>query len=272
MKRGTDMDTGTQSRLSPLESTMISREAGSAIAHGFFTRKGGISNGIYAGLNVGQGSSDAPENVSENRRRVAEWFGRSEADLATLYQIHSADVVTVTRAPSSDRPRADGQVTREPGLVLGILTADCGPVLFADAEAGVVGAAHAGWKGALGGVLEATIAAMEGLGARRNRIVATLGPSISQANYEVGPEFIERFVAEDAQFAQFFRPSAKPDHHMFDLPGLTVARLEKAGITADHLDVCTYREEEDFFSYRRTTHRAEPDYGRQISAIMIREK
>jgi hypothetical protein len=259
------------SRPSPLTSPLLGDLGSDGIVHGFFTRQGGVSEGLYAGLNVGLGSADEPARVHENRARVAAWFGSEPERLVSLYQIHSPDVVTLDAPPSGERPRADAQVTATPGLILGILTADCGPVLFADPEARVIGAAHAGWKGALDGVLENTIAAMEALGARRDCIVASLGPSISQANYEVGPEFHERFLARDPAWSTFFRPSDRPGHHRFDLPGLTVGRLRAAGIRAENLGLCTYADEDRFFSYRRTTHRSEPDYGRQISAIMIRE-
>lgn len=246
------------------------REAG--IRHGFFTREGGVSEGLYRGLNVGLGSNDDPEKIRENRRRVSAWFGLPLERLATAHQIHSSDVVVVSPPYDGSRPHADAQVTASPGVVLGVLTADCGPILFADPENRVIGAAHAGWKGALGGVLENTIDAMIGLGARRASIRATLGPSISQANYEVGPEFVDRFLAADPQFELFFTPSAKPGHAMFDLPGLTVRRLTEAGVIADSIDQCTYASPETFYSYRRTTHAGEPDYGRQISAIAILEE
>lgn len=258
-------------RPSPIQSPTLGKLADSGIAHGFFTRKGGVSEGLYAGLNVGIGSHDKPERVSENRARVAGWFGESLENLASLYQVHSPDVVVVDRPVTGERPKADGQVSATPGVILGVLTADCGPVLFADAQARVVGAAHAGWKGAFEGVLENTITAMEALGARRENIVASLGPSISQRNYEVGPEFYERFLARNAEWARFFTPSDKEGHHLFDLPNLTVSRLHASGVRAENLDVCTYADEDRFFSYRRTTHRKEPDYGRQISAIMLRE-
>jgi YfiH family protein len=261
----------TPQRPSPLQSPSLSALEGGGIAHGFFTRHGGVSDGIYSGLNVGVGSKDTPEHVSENRTRVAGWFGKDLDRLATLYQIHSADVVVVDTPIDGVRPQADGQVTNRPGIVLGVLTADCGPVLFADAEAGVIGAAHAGWKGAFDGVLENTISAMEKLGAERKNIVASLGPSIAQRNYEVGPEFYDRFEARNPEWTRFFKPSVKQDHHLFDLPSLTVSRLKAAGVKAENLDICTYADEERFYSYRRTTHRNEPDYGRQISAIMLRE-
>lgn len=255
---------------SPLQSPLLA-SASSAIAHGFFTRKGGVSEGLYAGLNVGLGSQDERDNVEENRARVAAWFGQPVERLATVHQIHSPDVVTIGTDYDGARSQADAMVTASPGIVLGVLSADCGPILFADPDAGVIGAAHAGWKGALTGVLERTIDAMLALGARRETIVACLGPSIGPASYEVGPEFVARFLAHDAAYACFFTPSARPDHAMFDLPGLTVARLLSAGVTAEKLGLCTYEDETRFFSYRRTTHRGEPDYGRQISAISIRE-
>lgn len=256
--------------LSPVQSPLIERAAGDAVRHGYFTRKGGVSEGIYAGLNVGLGSNDERERVVENRRRVGDWFGTVPERLATVHQVHSPDVVIVDDGYDGKRPTADALVTATPGLVVAVLSADCGPVLFADPKAGVVGAAHAGWKGALAGVLENTIAAMEKLGATRGDIVACLGPSISKRQYEVGPEFVERFVGTNASYGAFFSPSARPGHAMFDLPALTLQRLTEAGIEAENLDICTYPEDADYFSYRRTVHRKEPDYGRQISAIMIR--
>lgn len=256
-------------RPDPVRSALIDEARGARIRHGFFTRKGGISDGIYAGLNTGVGSYDDPETVGENRRRVAQWLGVAPDRLLTPYQIHSADVAIVSAPFTGERPRADAIVTATPGLAVAVGTADCGPVLFADAEAGVVGAAHAGWKGAIGGVLEATIEAMETLGADRKRIVATLGPSISQPCYEVGSEFVTRFVQADPANDRYFLPSSRADHAMFDLNRYTVDRLVAAGVTADCVGRCTYAEEESFFSYRRTTHRGEPDYGRQISAIVL---
>jgi YfiH family protein len=256
----------------PLCAPALEDFAANGVKHGFFTRAGGVSGGIYAGLNVGLGSSDDRENVRTNRARVAEWLGVPVAHLATLHQVHSSDVVTLIEPLGAERPRADALVTDRPGLALGILTADCGPVLFADAEKGVIGAAHAGWKGAFGGVLEATIAAMEALGARRDRIVAVLGPSISQKNYEVGPEFVARFEQADGDNARYFAPSDRPGHALFDLNAYTVNRLRAAGVEAACLDRCTYGEEENFFSYRRSVHRSESDYGRQISAIMLEER
>lgn len=264
------MSTADQPR--PVTADSLSALTGAGIRHGFFTRDGGVSEGIYQGLNVGIGSSDDPDKVRENRRRVSAWFGLPLDRLATAHQIHSPDVAVVSGNYDGSRPQADAQVTASPGIILGVLTADCGPILFADPENRVIGAAHAGWKGALGGVLENTIDAMIRLGARREKIRATLGPSISRANYEVGPEFVERFVAANPEFEAFFTPSAKPGHAMFDLPGLTVKRLAQAGVMADSLDLCTYAAPRTFFSYRRTTHAGEPDYGRQISAIAIMEE
>ncbi|WP_333824478.1 peptidoglycan editing factor PgeF [Pinisolibacter sp.] len=241
------------------------------IAHGFFTRDGGVSEGLYASLNVGLGSSDLRDAVIENRARVARALGVEDHALAMPYQVHSPDVVVVEEPwPHGEGPHADAVVTARPGLAVGVATADCGPILFADAGGRAVGAAHAGWKGAIGGVIEATIAAMEGLGAVRSDIVAVLGPTISSEAYEVGPEFVARFVGEDADHARFFRPSPRPGHAMFDLPAFIVMRLERAGVgRAENLALCTYGDEDRFFSYRRTTHRAEPDYGRLVSAIAL---
>ena len=255
----------------PIESSLLNDASGSGIRHGYFTREGGVSEGIYAGLNVGLGSDDDRDRVNENRRRVAGWFDLPVEKLATVHQVHSPDVVTISRDYEGTRPAADAMVTATPGIALGVLAADCGPILFADAENRVIGAAHAGWKGALTGVLENTVEAMLALGAGRNTIVACLGPSISRANYEVGPEFVDRFVAYDASYDRYFTPSERPGHAMFDLKALTVDRLRTAGVTADSLDICTYPAADRFFSYRRTTHAKEPDYGRQISAIAIKD-
>jgi YfiH family protein len=254
----------------PIKSPLLATRAGDVALHGFFTRAGGVSDGIYRGLNVGLGSQDARENVVENRARVARWFSVAPDRLATVHQVHSPDVVVVDDGYDGSRPQADALVSATPGIVLGVLAADCGPILFCDPEARIVGAAHAGWKGALYGVLENTVAAMEKLGAKRENLVASLGPSIGRRNYEVGPEFMERFLGVDRTYERYFTPSDKPGHAMFDLPGLTTQRLADAGVTAENLDICTYPDEDRFFSYRRTTHRQEPDYGRQISAIMIR--
>jgi YfiH family protein len=242
------------------------------VVHGFFTRQGGVSEGIYASLNCGPGSADAPAAVAENRRRATSIVALgSPARLVTLYQVHSPEAVTVTeRWPDATPPKADAMATSVPGIVLGILTADCAPVLLADPEARVIGAAHAGWNGAISGVIESAICSMEALGAERGRILAAIGPCISQTAYEVGPEFEQRFRSDAPENARFFAPSARLDHWRFDLEGYVADRLRRcriAGIEA--LSRCTYAEEAQFFSYRRATHRKEPDYGRQLSAIML---
>jgi YfiH family protein len=243
------------------------------IAHGFFGRTGGVSEGLYASLNCGPGSRDARANVIENRRRVLEKLaGGADAKLVTLYQIHSPHAVAVT-APweIGEQPQADAMATNVPGIALGILTADCAPVLLADNEAGVIGAAHAGWKGAAGGVIAAVVKAMEELGASRARIRAAIGPAISQTNYEVGPEFRTHFVEMDSAHARFFEAGSRPDHWQFDLEGFVADRLAEAQIRdVERLATCTYADADAFFSFRRTTHRGEPDYGRDISAIMLR--
>ncbi len=236
------------------------------LRHAFFTRAGGISGGVYASLNGGVGSRDAPDSVVENRRRMAAHLRASA--LLVPYQIHSPVCLAVAEPWDGERPRADALATRTPGLAVGITGADCGMTLYADRKAGVVGASHSGWRGALGGVLEATLATMEGLGAARDRITAVLGPTIGQASYETGPEFHARFVAEDAGSAIFFAPAPRAGHHMFDLPAYIGHRLRAAGV--GHfmsLGLDTYADEARFFSYRRTTHRGEPDYGRLIAAI-----
>ena len=258
-----------QTKPDPVRSPLLDAARKHGIRHGYFTRIGGVSGGIYRGLNIGTGSNDDQALVRENRRRVAEWMGVPASHLLTAHQVHSPDVVIAREPFPGERPKADAVVTDRPGVAVGASTADCGPVLFADAEARVIGAAHAGWKGAFGGVLENTVAAMESLGARRDRIVAVLGPSIGPENYEVGPEFVARFVETDAANARYFAPSANPRHAMFDLNLYTVDRLKKAGVTAEGIGRCTYAEEDLFFSYRRTTHRKEPDYGRQVSAIVL---
>lgn len=238
------------------------------LSHGFFGRQGGVSAGLYTSLNCARGAQDDPEAVTENRARIAAALMPGAA-LLTLRQIHSAKVVTV-EAPFHAAPQADAMVTNHPRLILGILTADCAPVLFADSRAGVIGAAHAGWKGAIGGVTDAAIAAMEKLGARRQDIKAAIGPCISQENYEVGADFAGPFIAADPANGDFFVPSHRPGHLRFDLGGYLLRRLAKAGIAdAERLPACTYARESDFFSFRRATHRGEPDYGRQISAVML---
>lgn len=247
---------------------ILTSDALQPLQHGFFTRKGGASSGIFDGLNCGLGSSDQAEIVKINRARVAEAMDVPREALITVHQVHSADVVTV-EGPLEDAPRADAMVTDRPGLALGILTADCQPVLFADAEAGVVGGAHAGWRGALDGVLDATLDAMEALGAQRGRIHAVIGPSISQRAYEVGPEFIEDFLADDPENTRFFA-SGRGDRYQFDLPAYGVHRLRRAGVgLAEWTRHCTYSEPERFFSYRRSVHLEEADYGRLISVIRL---
>jgi len=241
------------------------------IRHAFFSRAGGVSQGVYATLNGGVGSNDAPDKVAENRARMAATLGVTADRLLTPFQIHSPDVVAVEAPwPPDQRPRADGLVTRTPLLAIGVSTADCGPLLFADAEAGVIGAAHAGWRGALAGVIEASVAAMETLGANRDRIAAALGPTISQPNYEVGADLVARFTAADAENECFFIASPNAGHAMFDLPGYIADRIRRAGITQfEDLSLCTYAEPDRFYSYRRTIHRNEPDYGRHINAIAL---
>jgi YfiH family protein len=240
------------------------------IRHGFFTRAGGVSSGIYASLNCGVGSKDERTLVLENRRRATDALGVAADRLATPYQVHGTETVTVTEAWGSGLgPKADAVVTNRPGIALGIGSADCGPILFADAEARVIGAAHSGWRGALAGVGAACVEAMEKLGARRGGIVAVLGPTISQANYEVGAEVRAQFVEAKAGNARFFHPSGRAEHFLFDLPGAIVASLEDAGVAASSVELCTYADQERFFSYRRATHRKEGDYGRLLSAIVL---
>jgi YfiH family protein len=241
------------------------------IRHAFFTRSGGVSQGVYASLNGGVGSNDAPAKVTENRARMAAALGVLPDYLITAYQIHSPDVVIADQPWTQEkRPRADAIVTRTPRLAIGVSTADCGPLLLADAEAGVIGAAHAGWRGALTGVIETAIDAMETLGAERSRIVAALGPTIRQPNYEVGPEFVARLLVADADNSRFFSASEHAGHAMFDLAGYIADRVQRAGIVNfEDLGLCNYAEPERFFSYRRTTKQGEPDYGRHINAIAL---
>lgn len=255
-----------------LKSTSLEKITG--VRHAFFTRDGGVSDGIYASLNCGAGSSDDPARVIENKRRAAANLELAEDRLVTLYQVHSPDVITLTDpAPVlADRPEADAMVTRTPGVALGILTADCAPVLFADADAGVIGAAHAGWRGALDGVVENTIAAMEDLGATRRGIRATVGPCIAQVSYQVGADFPDPFIEDDPGAVALFRPDGETDKHLFDLQGYVLRRLEEASIgSLDALERDTYADEDLFFSYRRTCHRGEDDYGRGLSAIALTE-
>ena len=238
------------------------------IRHGFFTREGGVSGGLYASLNCGFGSGDEPARVAENRARIAARLAVPAGHLVTVYQIHSPDVAVAERPwQPGDAPQADAMVTDRPGIALGILTSDCVPVLFADPAAGVIGAAHAGWKGARGGVVANTVAAMVRLGARPERMAAAIGPCIAQTSYEVGPEFPGHFEAEDAGF---FAPSPRPGHFLFDIGGLVEKRLADQGI--DTIRRCrhdTAAEEGRFFSYRRATLRGEPVYGRGLSVIAL---
>jgi YfiH family protein len=241
------------------------------VRHGWFTREGGVSEGVYGSLNTGLGSNDDRDRVIENRGRIARAMGEAPDRLVTCYQVHSPDAVVAT-APwtHADNPKADAIVTATPRVVIAVSSADCGPVLFADPDAGVVGAAHAGWKGAFGGVLETTVRRMEEFGADRARIRAVLGPTISGAAYEVGPEFIARFREAGEPVDRWFRPSGHPGHAFFDLPAYIVARLSAFGVgTVRDVGLCTYADEARFFSYRRMTHRAEPDYGRHLSAIVL---
>jgi YfiH family protein len=240
------------------------------LRHAFFTREGGVSDGIYAGLNGGLGSNDDPRNVAENRRRMAEQLAVAPDHFLSVHQIHSPDAVVASRPwESGPRPRADAIVTRIEGLAIGITAADCGPILLVDPNARVIGAAHAGWKGALTGILESTIRAMEGLGAERDGMVAAIGPMIRQHSYEVGSEFVERFIDAEADNAVFFMPSTRERHSMFDLAGFIRMRLENAGVLMiDDVGIDTYSDER-FFSYRRSVHRKEPDYGRHVHAIAL---
>jgi polyphenol oxidase len=251
-----------------LESPLLSAIPG--LRHAFFTREGGVSGGIYGSLNGGVGSNDDPAHVEENRRRMAEQMGVSTEHFLSLYQIHSPDVVVATgpwQGPS--RPRADAIVTRSEGLAIAATAADCGPILLVDPGARVIGAAHAGWKGALTGILESTIETMEKLGADRSNIVAAIGPMIRQHSYEVGGEFVERFIEADAENALFFIPSVREGHAMFDLAGLIRMRLENAGVLViDDTGIDTYSDQR-FYSYRRSVHRNEPDYGRHVHCIAL---
>lgn len=247
----------------------ISEETG--VRHAFFTRQGGVSSGIYASLNCGPGSSDKRDNVIDNRARAMAGLDQEPEALVTAYQYHSAEVVLVD-APweLGDAPKADGMVTTQRGIALGILTADCAPVLFSDAGAGVIGAAHAGWKGALGGVVDATVSMMIDVGARASSIVACVGPCIGPASYEVGADFRTSFMEAGSGNSRFFEPGVAPDKFQFDLPAYVSHRLHECGVgSVDVLGLDTYADENKFFSYRLTTHRKQPDYGRQLSAIVL---
>jgi polyphenol oxidase len=254
-----------------LSSSLLAAVPG--LRHAFFTRQGGVSDGVYAGLNGGLGSNDDPERVRENRRRMAEHMGVAPAQLLSVHQVHSPDAV-VANGPwqGPPRPKADAIVTATPGLAISVTAADCGPVLLVDPNARVIAAAHAGWKGALTGIVESTIQAMEKLGAERGRMVAAIGPMIRQQSYEVGGEFVERFLDADADNAMYFVPSSRNGHAMFDLAGFIRMRLENAGVLMiDDLGIDTYSDER-FYSYRRSVHRKEPDYGRHVHAIALVER
>ena len=243
------------------------------VRHAFFTRNGGVSGGLYATLNGGLGPHDDVASVAENRARMAQALGVKPHALLTSYQTHSPDVAIVDAPWSGNaRPRADAIVTRAPGLAVGVTTADCGPILLADPVGRVIGAAHVGWRGALAGIVEATVAAMKRLGARPERIVAALGPMIRQQNYEVGPDLIKRFAAEDAASERFFAAAARDGHALFDLAGYICGRLSRAGVRrVEDVALCTYADAAQFFSYRRSTHKGESDYGRHVSAIALEE-
>jgi len=241
------------------------------VRHGFFTRQGGVSSGVYASLNCGPGSRDDAANVTENRARVAEILGAEPSRLITVFQKHSADAVVTDKPWKEGKiPEADAIVTAKPGLAIGVLTADCAPVLFCDGAARVIGAAHAGWRGALSGIVEATVEAMRKLGARPERITAVIGPTISQKAYEVGSDFVERFLADEPESAAFFITDEGSGEPHFDLPAYVGERLARAGVgSIADLGFCTYCEETRLFSYRRSQHHGEEDYGRQISAILL---
>ncbi len=263
----------TGGNLSVSDTTLETIETGTlacpGIRHGFFCRTGGVSDGIYTSLNAGRGSNDRAVDVDENRRRVASHFGLALERLVSMHQVHSAEALTL-EAPPAEPPRVDALVTRTPGLALGVLHADCAPVLFADPQARVIGAAHAGWRGATGGILEATVAAMVASGAEPARIRAAIGPTIAQPSYEVGPDFPAPVLVGHPDAAAFFKRAPRPTHHLFDLPGYIAMRLAAAGVGAvDDLALDTYADDTRFFSYRRATHRGEPDYGRLVSVIML---
>lgn len=240
------------------------------VSHAFFTREGGVSAGVYASLNGGRGSRDNPDHVAENLGRMADTLGVRRENFLLPYLVHSPDCLLVDAPFGAERPRCDALVTKARGLALGVTGADCGILLFADEQAGVIGAAHAGWKGAFTGVLESTLQKMEEAGASRPSIHVVLGPTIAQASYEVGPEFRARFIEADPKNAWFFAPSARDAHYMFDLPAYIGARLKVNGVGRfDHLGLDTYADEVRFFSYRRSVHRSEDDYGRLVAAIAL---
>lgn len=253
--------------LEPITHPLLDR---AGVRHGFFTRQGGVSTGLYDSLNTGVGSKDDPAAVAENRARVATHLGGTAADLAACYQIHSAVARVAQAGWRGDRPEGDAAVTATSGVICAVLTADCAPVLLADAEAGIVGAAHAGWKGALGGIAHSTVAAMEALGARPARMVAVVGPCIAQASYEVDAAFQDRFEHHDPGGARFFAPGAATDKRQFDLPGYVLWRLEQAGVgEAAWTGEDTRTDAARFFSNRRAYLNGEPDFGRLMSAISL---
>ncbi|MDH5797318.1 MAG: peptidoglycan editing factor PgeF [Paracoccaceae bacterium] len=250
---------------------IITSDLMGAVRHGFFTRKGGASSGIFEGLNCGASSSDQADIVAINKKRAAAALDIDVSSLFTVHQVHSSGVhhVTAPANPDAPRPEADAMVTDQPGIALGILTADCQPVLFSDPKAGVIGAAHAGWRGAVSGVLEATVESMCALGANRKEIVAVIGPAISQKAYEVGPELLDEFLADDPDNSRFFA-NGKDDRYQLDLPGFGLHRLRRAGVAqVEWVRHCTYSDPARFYSYRRATHRKEADYGRLLSAIRL---
>lgn len=253
--------------LNPITHPLLAK---AGVRHGFFTREGGVSEGIYAGLNAGVGSKDDPTLVAENRRRVAEWMGGGLDDLCGCYQIHSAVARVAEAGWAGERPEGDAVVSATRGPICAVLTADCAPVLFADAEAGVVGAAHAGWKGALGGIIHSTVAAMQALGARPERMVAVVGPCIAQGSYEVGADYQERFAHHDPGSERFFAPGATEDKRLFDLPGFVLWRLEQSGVSdAAWTGDDTRADAARFYSNRRAFLAGEPDFGRLISTISL---
>jgi YfiH family protein len=252
----------------PLQSPRLAALPG--VRHAFFTRQGGVSHGLYAGLNVGIGSGDDPAAVTENRRRAAAWFAEPPAALVTAYQIHSATALTTNGPWPGALPKGDAIVTTTPGVICGALSADCAPVLIADAEAGVVASAHAGWRGALGGVVAGAVEAMRAQGARPERMVAAVGPCIGPQSYEVGLEFLDAFTVEAAENGRFFQAGAAPDKRVFDLPAFVLEQLRRSGVAhAEWTGHDTCADEGLFFSNRRAVHRGEPDYGRLLSAIML---
>jgi polyphenol oxidase len=268
LRSGTVSWSGESIKPKPLTHGLL--EAIPGLRHGFFTRAGGVSSGIYRSLNCGVGSKDDRGFVFKNRARAARTLGVVSDRLATPYQVHSDNAVVVDKVwETGHGPKADAVVTAMRGIAVGVGTADCGPILFAEASARVVAAAHAGWRGALGGILESTVHAMEGLGAKRDRIVAVIGPMIGQKNYEVGEELMEAFTKASPANSSFFLAATRPGHAFFDLPGYIASRLTAAGVLAADLSLCTYADEERFFSYRRATHRGEADYGRLLSAIVL---